>query len=127
MIAALDLELVDLALAEIRDEQLPDSGGAAVAHGVPAAIPVIEVAGHADASALGAQTAKCTPETLVSAQVGTQPLVVAVVCSFSQEVKVEIGQHRPEQVGIDELPVMPFVVLDLEPVRERLCGRAKTA
>ena len=40
--------------------------------------------------------------------------------SFAQEVKVEVGQHRPEPVRIDELPLMPLVVLDLQAVRERL-------
>ncbi len=49
VVAALDLVLVDLALAEIGDEDLPDPGGAAIAHGVPAAVPVIEVADHAHA------------------------------------------------------------------------------
>src|SRR5271157_4023294 len=48
VVAALDLELVNLALAEIGDEQLPDSGGAPVPHWMPASIPVVEVASHAD-------------------------------------------------------------------------------
>ena len=47
--AALDLVLVDLALAKIGNEDLPDAGGAAIAHGVTAAVPVIEIADHADA------------------------------------------------------------------------------
>src|SRR5208283_1669419 len=51
---------------------------------------------------------------------GTQPLVVAQVRAFPQEVKVEIGQHRPEPVRIDNVPLMPLVALDLQAVHERL-------
>ena len=121
VVAALDLELVDLALAEIGDEQLPDSGGAAVPHRMPAAVPVVEVAGHADAFGIGGPDGEVnSPEPLMGAQVGTQPLVVAEVRSFAQEVKVEIGQHRPELVRIDNFPLMPLVVLDLQAVHERL-------
>ena len=47
-VPALHLVFVDLALAEIGNEELPDAGGAPVAHRVPAAVPVIEVADHAD-------------------------------------------------------------------------------
>ena len=49
VVPALHLVLVDLALAEIGNEKLPDAGGAAISHRVPAAVPVIEIADHADA------------------------------------------------------------------------------
>ena len=51
--AALDLVLVDLALAEVGDEELPDPGRAAIAHRVAPAVPVIEVADHADPLGVG--------------------------------------------------------------------------
>src|SRR5271166_5062353 len=44
VVAALDLELVNLARAQIRDKQLPDSGRAPVPHRVASAVPVVEVA-----------------------------------------------------------------------------------
>ena len=92
---ALDLVLVDLALAEVGDEDLPDPGRAAVPHRVPAAVPVVEVADHADPLAFGAQTAKWTPrKPSMLAEVGAQPLEVPVVRSFAQQVQVEVGQHR---------------------------------
>src|SRR5207247_691326 len=48
-VTRLDFKLVALARAQLRKEQLPDTGGAAHAHRVPAAVPSIEVADHADA------------------------------------------------------------------------------
>src|SRR5271157_2455259 len=54
VVAALDLELVDLTLAEIGDEQLPDSGGAPVPHRMPASIPVLKLPVTLTRSALGA-------------------------------------------------------------------------
>ena len=47
--AAEDFVFVDLAGSQAGDEQFPDAGGAAAAHRVAAAIPVVEIADHADA------------------------------------------------------------------------------
>ncbi len=121
MVAALDLELVNFALAEIGDEQLPDAGCAPVPHRMAAAIPVVEVAGHADALGIGGPDGEVnSSKTFVGAQVGTQPLIVPQVRAFSQEVKVEVGQHRSEPVRVDDFPLMPLVVLDLKAVHKRL-------
>src|SRR5262245_1962121 len=45
-VTALDLELVHLTLAQIRNEELPDSSRPTIDHGMAAAIPVIEVSDH---------------------------------------------------------------------------------
>ena len=105
--AALDLELVNLAFAEIGNEDLPDSGGSAVPHGMPAAVPVIEVAGHADTLGVGRPDGEVnSAEAFMGSQVGPQPLVVAEMRALAQKVKVEIGEHRLESIGIDELPAV---------------------
>ena len=49
----LDLVLVERALAQLRDEQLPDAGAAALAHRVRPAVPAVEVADDADALGVG--------------------------------------------------------------------------
>ena len=117
--AALDLVLVDLALAEIGDEDLPDPGGAAIAHRMPAAVPVIEVADHADSLRVGGPDGEVdSAKPLMRSEVGTEPLVIAIVRPFAEQVQVEIGEHRPKRVRIDELPRMPLVVLDPEPIGE---------
>ena len=120
VVPALDLVLVDFALAEVGDEDLPDPRRAAVAHRVPAAVPVIEVADHADSLRIrGPDGEVDAAKPSMRPDVGTQPLVIAIVRPFAQQVQVEIGQHRPERVGIDKLPRMPLVVLDPQPIRER--------
>jgi hypothetical protein len=48
-IAVANLELVQIAGSQAGDEQFPDAGTAARAHGVYAAIPVVEAADHRDA------------------------------------------------------------------------------
>ena len=52
-VAAEDGELVDGAVADARDEDLPDTGRAEAAHRMRLAIPVVETAGHAHAHRVG--------------------------------------------------------------------------
>ncbi len=51
--SALDFKFVHFSLREVRDEELPDSRGASVAHRVPAAVPMVEVADHAHPHGVG--------------------------------------------------------------------------
>ncbi len=126
LMAALDLEFVDFALHQVGDEKFPDSGRPAIAHRMPPAIPVVEIANHADALGVRRPDREIdTSNSAVGHDVGTEPLVVAEMRTFAQEVKVEVGQRRPEAVGVDEFPAMPFVVLDAKPVRESLGAFAK--
>ena len=78
--------------------------------------------------AFGAQTAKWTPRNpSCVAEVGAEPLEVAVVRPLAEQVEVEVGQDRAEPVGVDELPGVPLVVLDGQAVGERLGRPGKTA
>src|SRR5690348_11894965 len=52
-IGADDLVFVDGTLVELGDEEFPDAGGAASAHGVGATVPLIEIADYADAASAG--------------------------------------------------------------------------
>ena len=80
VVAALDLELVDFALTEIGDEELPDPGRAAVAHGVAPAVPMIEVANHADSLGVGCPDGEMNAaKTVMRPDVGAQSFVVAIV------------------------------------------------
>ena len=127
VVTALHLVLVDFTLAEIGNEDLPDAGGAAVSHRVAAAVPVIEVADHADALGVRGPDGEIDAvEALMGPDMGAKPLVISVVCSFAQEVKVKVGEDGAEQVGIDKIPGVPLVVLDLEPVGKRLAAGSRT-
>ena len=121
MVPAPDLELVDLALAEIGNEQFPDAGGATISHRMAAAVPVVEVSDHAHALGVGRPDREVhAPETLVRAEVSAQPLEVSQVGSLAEKMKIEIGKDGPEAVGVDQLPAVPLVILELQAVSKRL-------
>ena len=82
---------------------------------------MIEVADHADPLRVrGPDREMNAAEPAMHLDVGTEPLVVAIMRSLRQEVQVEVGEERAEAIGIDKIPRMPLVVLDLDPVRECL-------
>ena len=117
--AALDLVLVDLTLAEIGNEDLPDPRGAAIAHGMPPAVPVIEIADDADSLRIGGPDGEVnSAKALMGSEMGTEPLVIAVVRPFAEQVQVKIGEDRPEEIGIDEFPGVSLGVFDPETIRE---------
>ena len=121
VVPALDLELVDLAVAEVRDEDLPDAGRAPVAHRVASAVPVIEVPDHAHPLGVGRPDREMdAAEALVHPEVSAEPLVVPIVGSLAEQVQIEVGQDRPQGIRVDELPRMPFMILHSQPVGETL-------
>ncbi len=92
---ALDLELVDLALGNLRDEDLPESGAATASERMAAAVPVIEIADHAHALGVGCPDGEVYPRnSLMFAKVGTEPLKVAVVGPLTQEMQVKVRKDR---------------------------------
>ncbi len=114
---ALDLVLVHFARAEIRDEQLPHARRATVAHGMAASVPMVEVAHHTDPLGVGRPDSEMNPaKSVMRLEVGSQPLIVAVVRSFTQEMQIKVRQERAEKIRVDEVPSMPFVVLNADPI-----------
>ncbi len=59
-------------------------------------------------------------DALVFDQVGAELLEVAEVGALAEQVEVEVGEDRPELIGVDELPGVPLMVLDGETVGELL-------
>ena len=117
--AALDLVLVDFALAEVGNEDLPDPGGAAIAHGMPAAVPVIEIADDADSLRIGGPDGEVdSAKPSMGSDMGTEPLVIAVVRPFAEQVQVKIGEDRPKEIGIDEFPRVSLAVFDPQTIGE---------
>ena len=119
VVAALDLVLVDFTLAEVGNEDLPDPRRAAIAHGMSAAVPVIEIADDADPLRVGSPDGEVnSAKALMGSEMGTEPLVIAVVRPFAEQVQVKIGEDRPKEIGIDELPGMSLVVFDPQTIGE---------
>ena len=80
---------------------------------------MIEVANHADSFGVGCPDGEVdAAKTVVRPDVGAQSFVVAIVCPLGQQMKIEVGEQRPEGVRIDKIPGMPFLVLHPEPIRE---------
>ena len=120
VMAALDLVLVDFTLAEIGNEDLPDSRGAAIAHGMPAAVPVIEIADDADSLRIRCPDGEVhAAKALVRSNMGTEPLIIAVVRPFAEQVQVEIGEDRPEADRDRRIPTnVPRRFSTREPIGE---------
>ncbi len=118
-LAAEDLVLVELAGAQLRNEQLPDAGVAAHAHRMVAAVPVVERAD--DAHALGVRSPNgeagardAVDRELVRAEEAVRVHVIAV----REAREVERIDVRLERVRVVEL--VPRVV---EPLPAHAVGR----
>ncbi len=100
-----DLVLVDGALAEPGNEDLPDPDAAAPAHRVAAAVPAVEIADHGDPGGVGRPDGEVHPgDAGMLDGMGAQPLPQAAVGALVDQIVVEFAQQRRETVGIVELP-----------------------
>ena len=102
---AQQLELVAVAFGQAGNEDLPHPGGAAAAHRVTAAVPLVEVAHHRHPPGIGRPDGEMHAADAfmgddVGPQHGPQPLVAA----FAQEVFVLLAHHRAEAEGVLDLP-----------------------
>lgn len=87
IVTALDLELVDFPLTEVGNENFPDSRGASIPHGVAAAVPVIKIAGDAHALRVRSPDSEVdAAKTLVSPDVRTEPLIIAIVGPLAEKM-----------------------------------------
>lgn len=97
-----DFIFVNGAGAELGKEQLPDAGRAAIAHGMDAAVPAIEVADDADATSAGRPDGEVhAGDTIDGFDVGAELFVGVVVTAFAHEVEVEFSEEKREGVGVE--------------------------
>ena len=54
----------------------------------------------------------------MGSDVGTEPLVIAIVRPFAEQVQVKIGEDRPKRIRIDEFPRVSLAVFHAETIRE---------
>ena len=126
---ALDLELVDLALDQAGEEDLPEAALSNSASGVGAAVPAVEVADHADPEGVGRPDGEVDPpDPLVGPDVGAELLVALVMRPLAEQMEVVIREDRAEPIRVFEVPRVAVVPLDLDSVGERARrGRTETA
>ncbi len=121
-----DLVLVDLLRAETGDEDLPDAAFPAVAHGVPASVPVVEIPHHGHPPGVGGPHAEGDPGHAPDLrEVAAEPAVQFEMRPLPEQVDVEVGEDVAETVRILLQPPVAFVVFDLDPVGKRLLPAGK--
>ncbi len=125
-VGAEDPELVAGARADAGHEQLPDAGRAERAHRVPAPVPAVEVADHADAAGVRGPDRERRPlddpvRRLVRPQVRAEHLPEPLVPSLADQVQVQLAHRGQPAVGVVGGRGVP-VVVDLEPVVAGVLG-----
>jgi hypothetical protein len=115
-----DLELVVVALPDVRQEQLPDAGRAERAHRVQPPVPGVEVPDDGDgACARRPDRERRAGDALGLAHVRAEPGVELLVAALAGQVQVELAERRQERVGIVDRERPRLAVVDLELVAQR--------
>ena len=123
-VARQQLELVARARGHAGQEDLPHAAFAAQPHRMAAAVPVIEVADHADAHRVGRPHREAAAGHAIASRAGrrAEDLEGAQVRAFAQQPGVHLAQHRAEAIGVVEQRALAVGPLHLQPVGRR--GRA---
>ncbi len=96
-----DLVLVGFTSVQSRDEQLPDPRRMTQAHGMPTAIPDIEVTHHRDPPGIGRPHREThAGDAVHRGQLGSQATAEVAVIAFGEQVQVHFAKQRPEAVGV---------------------------
>src|SRR5664280_1183279 len=95
------MELVVRANGQAGNEQLPDSARAALAAGVPARMPLIEIAYHAYPSRVRRPDREPYPgRTVHQARTSAQDLICLHIGAFADSQQVQIAYLGGEGIGI---------------------------
>ena len=108
-LAAEDLVLVELAGAQLRNEQLPDAGVAAHAHRVVAAVPMIERADHADALGVRSPNGEAHARDAVDRELVRAEEAVRVDVIAVREAR-EVARVDVRREGVRVVVLVPRVV-----------------
>ncbi|MCY1519870.1 hypothetical protein D9M68_546340 [compost metagenome] len=100
-IRAEDFVFVQLTGAQARNEQFPDPGRVAQAHGMAAAIPAIEFAHHRHPSGIRRPDSEThAGNSILLQQLGAQAAAQVTVVAFVEEVEVHFAQQGTEGVRV---------------------------
>src|SRR5262249_46845714 len=112
-----DLVLVPGALADARDEQLPDPVRWMPAHRMSPTVPAVPVAD--DAHALRVRRPYCEDHAAYAVhvrRVRAELVVDPVVRALAEQMQVVVGERRREAVRVVGRPHAPVVTRDAQPV-----------
>src|SRR6202022_4285135 len=100
-----DPELVESALAQARDEQLPHAAGTQGPHRPGATVPAVGAADQVQAARVGGPYCeRGAADALVVDDPGAQPAPELAMIALGDEVEVELPEGGQEAVGIVGLP-----------------------
>src|ERR1700731_1101681 len=115
-----DFIFVDGAFCELGDENFPETGGAASAHGMDAAVPSIEVAHDADAPCAGSPNGEMNAaDAFECDHVGAEFFVSVVVAALAHQIQIELAENNGKGVGIEDFEGLAEVRASLNLVAAR--------
>src|SRR4051812_25077184 len=98
-----NIEFVVIAGLDVRYEQFPITG-AAHAHWMAASVPKIEVADDADPLRVRRKHHESDAVDAIQGHgVRAEFVIEALVGAFTEEIKVEVAQHRRKTIGVVEI------------------------
>src|SRR5579875_3167689 len=99
----LDLVFVEGARPDTGDKELPDPAFVAIAHGQAPAVPIAEIADHADArGARRPDREDGSGDALDGAKMSAQALIALEMGALGQEMHVELAENRGKAIGVLE-------------------------
>ncbi len=123
-----DLVLVKRAFAQAGHEQLPEAAGDVLSHGVPAVVPVVEVAHHAHPAGIGGPQGEIHPFHPVDhPQVRAQAVVALPVPAFVEQIQIVLGQQVRECVRVVHSGLLSPLIRHPQQIAARgTLGRTRT-
>ena len=118
-VVSLDLEFVMCALFDSRKENFPDATAEQLAHGVHAAVPVVEITDHADALRVGCPDAEDRAFHAVHfGEMRAEFLVEIPVVALGMQVDVRLPKNTAEGIRVARFPLIAVATLQAQVVRK---------
>ena len=100
-IGAEQLVFIEFPRLEARHEDLPEPAGKSVAHRHAPAVPLVEIADHADPAGVGRPYRKGDAlDPVVHDRMGAELLVAGEMVTLDKEMQVEFAEHGGEPVDV---------------------------
>ena len=115
-----NLELVNSAHGQARNEQLPDAGFDALAHAMAAAIPAVEVPDHRDPQRVGRPDGKSHPGDAGDVhRLGTEAAPELEMIALGQQIDIQLAEQQTERIRVLGGLRHPTGPMDPQPVGRR--------
>ena len=118
-VVSLDLKFVVAAFFDSGDKNFPDTAAKQFAHGLDAAVPVVEITDYADALRVGGPDAEDRALHAIDfGEMRSEFLVKIPVVSLGMQVDVRIAKDAAEGIRVTRFPLLAIVRLEAQDVRK---------